>query len=417
MRLNLRHIPVPWLVDKLSPFTWIPAGMVQLTALLRLAFPAFLLLAVSGCAFNEDAHRLLAQTIAPASEAEVAATHRIFLATSRQYTEKPGVVFSGQRAAMPSFGLVDVSVPAVHEAGKLELSPTTRVADPARYFAARRVGLYDGPQSFADALAKSFAESGGRALVFVHGFNTGFDEAAYRMAQIVHDSGYEGTAILFTWPSSARAINYIYDNNSATAARDALEETLRLTARAGATSIDIVAHSMGSWVTMEALRQLAIAGDRDLGDRLADVVLASPDIDVDVFKSQMRRYGVPDRPFVVLGSRDDRALDLSRLIAGNQPRVGGAIDPEELAAYGVTVVDVTSATSSDALNHTKFAENPLLIRLLGESLARADDDRPTDREIAHKLDTLARGIGQTVGTAADLIITTPFEVLDVQVGP
>ena len=417
MRLNLRHIPMPRVGLKPSYFIWIPAGMFQVTAFLRPAFPALLLLLLGGCASHEDTHRLLAQTIAPASEAEVAATHRIFIATSRQYTEQPGVVFSGQRAATPSFGLVDISVPAVHEAGKLELSPTTKVADPARYFAARRVGLYDGAESFSEALRRSIVESGGRALVFVHGFNTGFDEAAYRMAQIVHDSGYDGTAILFTWPSSARAINYIYDNNSATAARDALEETLRLTAGSGATRIDIVAHSMGSWLTMETLRQLAIAGDRDLGDRLADVVLASPDIDVDVFKSQMRRYGVPDRPFVVLSSRDDRALDLSRLIAGNQPRVGGAIDPEELAAYGITVVDVTSATSSDALNHTKFAENPLLIRLLGESLAGADENRPPEREIARKLDSLAKGIGQTVGSAADLIITTPFEVLDVQVGP
>ena len=34
---------------------------------------------------------------------------------------------------------------------------------------------------------------------------------------------------------------------------------------------------------MEALRQLAITDDRDLDGRLGDVLLASPDIDVDVF--------------------------------------------------------------------------------------------------------------------------------------
>ena len=68
-------------------------------------------------------------------------------------------------------------------------------------------------------------------------------------------------------------------------------------AKTGAKRIDIIAHSMGNWVTMEALRQLAITGDRDLGGKLGDVVLASPDIDVDVFKKQMRRYGKPDKPF------------------------------------------------------------------------------------------------------------------------
>ena len=77
-------------------------------------------------------------------------------------------------------------------------------------------------------------------------------------------------------------------------------------------SIDIIAHSMGNWVAMEALRQLAIAGNRDLGGKLGYVVLASPDIDVDVFKKQMVRYGKPDKPFVVLLSGDDHALQLSR---------------------------------------------------------------------------------------------------------
>src|SRR5690606_4927040 len=99
------------------------------------------------------------------------------------------------------------------------------------------------------------------------------------------------------------------------------EASLRLLAQSGARRIDIVAHSMGTWVTMEALRQLALTGNRNLGGKLGDVVLASPDIDVDVFKSQMRRYGKPDRPFFLILSTDDRALRLSSILAGNE-RVG-----------------------------------------------------------------------------------------------
>ncbi len=38
---------------------------------------------------------------------------------------------------------------------------------------------------------------------------------------------------------------------------------------------------MGGWLTMEALRASAIAGDRDLSGHLDDVILASPDIDMD----------------------------------------------------------------------------------------------------------------------------------------
>lgn len=380
--------------------------------------PLFLVLLATGCMTIEDRQRFIAETIAPASSAQIAATHSLFLATSRAETEEPGVIFSGERAPLPSFGFVEISVPAVHKPGHLERSPSPEVADPARYFAARQLGLYRTEQDFQDALRQSIQQHDGRALVFVHGFNTSFGEAAFRMTQIVHDSGYDGTPILFSWPSAARVVDYIYDNNSATAARDALEETLRLLARSGARRIDIVAHSMGSWVTMEALRQLAIAGDRDLGGKLADVVLASPDIDVDVFKTQMRRYGVPDNSFVLLTSKDDKALDLSRLVAGNQPRVGATIDAAELAAYGVTVIDVTDFSSADGLNHTKFAENPLLVRMLGASLADADagEGTPSEQELNRRLSQLTRGIGQTVGSAAELIVTTPFEVLSIAVG-
>src|SRR5690606_37574274 len=151
-------------------------------------------------------------------------------------------------------------------------------------------------QGFATTLRERITRTGGRALVFVHGYRTPFDSSVYRAAQIVHDSGYKGTAVLFSWASTGRTVDYIYDNNSATVARDGLERTLRLLHAAGATRIDIVAHSMGNWLTMEALRQLAISEDHKLARSLGDVVLASPDIDVDVFKSQLRRIGRPERP-------------------------------------------------------------------------------------------------------------------------
>ena len=371
----------------------------------------FLLLATSGCATRD--HRLLAETIAPAPAAQLSAVHRIFVATSRSRTQQPGVVFSGERTADAAFAFVDISVPSVHTPGEIERSPSPEVADPARYFAARRVGLYDGDDSFRNALRADIAARGGRALVFVHGYNTSFDEAVYRITQIVHDAGYLGAPILFTWPSSARIIDYIYDNNSATAARDMLEATLRLVAAAGASRIDIVSHSMGAWVTMEALRQLALTGQKELGGTLGDVVLAAPDIDVDVFEAQMRRYGKPVSGFYVLTSEDDRALSLSRMIAGNQPRVGGYMDTYDLASYGVTVLDVSGvASDGTGLNHTKFARSPLLVRLLGASLADDARERADTTEIKRRIGAITGGLGQTIGNAAGIIITTPFEVLN-----
>jgi esterase/lipase superfamily enzyme len=252
--------------------------------------------------------------------------------------------------------------------------------------------------------------------VFIHGYNTAFDAAVYRMTQIVHDASYTGTPVLFTWASGGSTVDYVYDSNSASAARDALEHTLRLVVKAGAKRVDIIAHSMGNWVTVEALRQLAIAGDRDLDGRMGDVVLASPDIDVDVFKTQMARYGIPRKPFILFLSSDDRALQISSLIAGRRPRLGDYRDVEEIAKLGVIAVDLSTLSSGDRLNHTKFAENPVLIQVLGERLQDTDNLAPGENRVTERVNRVVQGLGGVAGGAADIIITTPFEVLNVVVG-
>jgi esterase/lipase superfamily enzyme len=140
---------------------------------------------------------------------------------------------------------------------------------------------------------------------------------------------------------------------------------------------------------METLRQLAITGDRDLGGKLGDVVLASPDIDVDVFRSQMRRYGKPNRPFFLMLSADDRALRLSGILAGNK-RVGDYQNASDLAELGVVVVDLSKEKAGDSLNHTKFADNPTLVKLLGQRL-REDDGYASDRVVTDRINMLNSG--------------------------
>ena len=175
----------------------------------------------------------------------------------------------------------------------------------------------------------------------------------------------------------------------------------------GIKSIDIIAHSMGNWLAMETLRQLAIAGNRDLGGKLGYVLLASPDIDVDIFRKQMERYGKPDRPFVVLLSNDDKALRISSLIAGKEARVGDYSNAKELASLGVTVVDLSATAGGDKLNHAKFADNPVLVQLLGERLRMPESLEPTPQQANERVNELAGGLGQ----AASVIITTPLRII------
>jgi esterase/lipase superfamily enzyme len=127
---------------------------------------------------------------------------------------------------------------------------------------------------------------------------------------------------------------------------------------------------MGAWLAMESLRQSAIAGNRDLGGRLGEIMLASPDIDMDVFAKQMKRIAPAD--VTVFATANDRALSLSSVIASARQRVG-AIDPskpEDRAALenlGAKVYDL-SAFSDGFLGHGLYADAPDVIRSIGAQL-------------------------------------------------
>lgn len=366
-------------------------------------------IALTGCA-SQSAQELLSADVARVEPAAIAGTHAIFVATTRQKAQDVNMVFSGERSETLAFARVDVTVPAIHKIGAVE-RPRGARRDPARHFQALDATGYPDADAFRTGLRDQIKARGGRALVFIHGYNTRFDDAVYRLTQIVHDAEYPGAPVLFTWASRGRTLDYIYDRDSATSARDALEGTLRLVADAGATRIDVIAHSMGNWVTLEAFRQLAIGDDRDLGGKLGDVVLASPDVDVDVFKSQMYRYGVPEKPFFVMLSRNDRALNVSGWIAGNRPRLGEYTNDAEIAAYGLIVVDVTAIKAGDSTNHTKFADNPVLVKLLGDRLRAGDTLTEAQDDVGTHIEALARSLGQTAVSAASIVVTTPAQVL------
>jgi esterase/lipase superfamily enzyme len=216
-------------------------------------------------------------------------------------------------------------------------------------------------------------------LLFIHGYNTMFAEGLYRFAQVVHDSQAVAVPVLFTWASRGTVSEYVYDNNSATAARDDLEHTLRLILASNAEEVNILAHSMGNWVTVEAFRQIKISGNLENTGKIGSIFLAAPDIDLDVFKAQMRRIGRPKKPVYIVISKDDVALGVSKFIAGGQVRVGDATNVQELADLGVTVIDLTNLEGDDAANHGKFAQlaaiGPELGTVLGKGLGQSTAQR------------------------------------------
>ncbi len=309
----------------------------------------------------------------PAENVPTATDHQLFILTTRESSEAAGAFYGAGRA--PDLGLasVVVTVPPTHLPGHLE-RPTHLPPDPRSEFAVVDPSVYASDAAFIAAIDRELARrprDQRRLLLFIHGYNNTTSDAILRLAQFVHDTGFPGVPVLFTWASAARAPRYVYDLNSALVARTKLKQAAAILSATRATSVDVFAHSMGTFLAMEGFVEAANTGRLDPNGRIATVILASPDIDIDLFRSQLAQ--LPERfrrKMFLLVSADDGALRVSRLIAGGVPRVGAA-DTGELEQLGVTVIDLSKIDDSSAGSHAKFAGSPEVVQLIGAGLKTA----------------------------------------------
>jgi esterase/lipase superfamily enzyme len=114
-------------------------------------------------------------------------------------------------------------------------------------------------------------------------------------------------------------------------------------------------------------------GHGDFNGKLGDVILASPDLDANVFRTQLDVIGKLPRPMTVLVSGDDKALALSTWLAGDVDRAGRitANDARAVAAaekYNLRVVDLTSVDDGKGNHHSKYSKSAAVIDAIGKGL-------------------------------------------------
>jgi esterase/lipase superfamily enzyme len=379
------------------------------------AATAFLTLALVGCAGRPSGNLVVVSASAPGASAV-----DMLVATTRSDNPVvPGVMFNGERAHGLAFADIVVSIPpdAARKIGDVQW-PSTIPGDPAHDFVTLRADRLDLKEAKAAFDERLRAVPSRHVLLFVHGYNTRFEEAVYRFAQITHDSGAHVVPLLFTWPSRGKLFDYVYDRDSATYSRDALEAVLQaLVKDPNVGSISVLAHSMGNFVAVEALRQMAIR-NRSLSPKIKDIMLAAPDIDFEVFRRQIAEIEASDKnpPITLFVSQDDRALAASSEIAGNEPRLG-SVDPNEepyrsiLEKARVNVIDLSKIASDDWTNHAKFATSEV-VRTIGQRLAGGQtltDAKPT---LGERIGGVAHGAAATLDKAATLAISVPAAIID-----
>ncbi len=373
----------------------------------------FLVSLLTGCASRPEG------VLVPIGDTASPGTTKVNLvvATTRRPSDNPGILFSGERDKLVSLNEIVVSIPPEknRKAGEVQW-PKKLPPNPQKDFTTVSVTPVKTDVEMAGWVRPHLTKSR-RVMVFVHGFNNTFEDSVYRFAQIVHDSGADVAPVIFTWPSRASVFDYNYDKESTNYSRDALEQILRAIVREPEVKdITVMAHSMGSWLTVEALRQMAIRDGR-VNAKITDVILASPDLDVDVFSKQFLAMGKQHPRFTLFTSRDDKALALSRRISGNIDRLG-QIDPSiepyrsELERAGITVIDLTQLKAGDRLNHGKFAASPEVVQLIGKRLVAGQTITDSQVGLGDRLGAVAIGTAQGVGTAASLVVTAPIAVFD-----
>ena len=212
------------------------------------------------------------------------------------------------------------------------------------------------------------AGSGGSdVLIYVHGFKQTFETAALDAAHLADGIKFRGQTMVFSWPSKAGFFDYAYDRESAMWSRDEFERVLNSVATSpGVGRMHIVAHSMGTMLTLESLRQLYARSGDSVADRIGAVVFASPDIDMDVFSSAVVRIGPVGRKITVVAATNDRALALSGRLAGGMTRVGAA-EKAAIERLGVRVIDA-SDSGWGVINHDLFLSNAEVRRVIRRSI-------------------------------------------------
>jgi esterase/lipase superfamily enzyme len=316
-------------------YTTAPDGAASRRAVLRGLAATTSVLTLGGCAS-------LASTGARFDASELSAKPTLLVATNRKPVD-------GARAS-PWFG--------PERASRLSIAHAKLTPPDESRFSLAAVGLADWRLDAIEPVPQigdlPGAAGGARdVLIYVHGFNQTFETAVLDAARLSDGIRFRGDTLAFCWPSRAKLLDYGYDRDSAMWSRDALEKVLDgLLASPTVGHLHIVAHSIGTMLAMEALRQLYAHQGDQVADRLGAVVFASPDIDMDVFASSVEHIGPIARKITVLTATNDRALALSRWMAGGMTRVGAA-QKAQLEQLGLHVIDA-SQEGWGVVNHDLF---------------------------------------------------------------
>lgn len=289
------------------------------------------------------------------SQTKTHTTIEIFYATGREFEtlDEEKIQYTNKWADEISYGKSRVSIPGAHEIGEIERPSWFSQSDPDEHVLVQSTQVLPQKQYFSEL--ESHLNEPGSLLVFVHGYNVSFEEAALRTGQMAFDLKFRGVPMFYSWPSKGDVKSYAVDGNTMEWSKKNIEHFLKqLLNETTASNIYLVGHSMGARGLTQAYIDV-VEQVPEAKKRIKEVILAAPDIDAKIFKRdiapKMLEAGAPVTVYV---SSRDNALKASKQINGSVARAGIAGDNISVIS-GIETIDI-SALGTGVLNHSTFAD-------------------------------------------------------------
>jgi esterase/lipase superfamily enzyme len=249
-------------------------------------------------------------------------------------------------------GSVTVSIPPGHKEGKVERPFKWWIIefseDPKKHVVLTDLKVVKGNDFYGELRTEyDRRETETRsALVFIHGFNVPFDQAAYNTAQIAYDLDFDGVPMMYSWPSQGSLVAYDGDQEAAEWSAPHLQTFLERMAReSGALRIHVIAHSMGNRPLSRALA--AIGQQPDIQPLFDNIIMAAPDVNASTFTQLWPDIKNAAKRFTLYASSDDKALAASRTAkrGTNFARLGEG-GPKIVVIPGIDTVDASGIDTS-----------------------------------------------------------------------
>jgi esterase/lipase superfamily enzyme len=284
--------------------------------------------------------------------------YTVWFGTNREpaYEHRSLTGFSSERSETVHYGWCRVAIPESHTIGSIG-SPwwkrwITRTDDRLKLL--KLTTLPEGAYWRAIAAALHARASDERdAVVFLHGYNVSFQDAALRAAQLGFDLGVPGLMAFYSWPSKGTLHGYPADEATIEASEGYIADFLTSMAeRSSARRVHIIAHSMGNRGLLRAIDRIAATAAERTSTPFDQIILAAADVDQDTFRRLSVAYQRVARRTTMYVCSKDRAVEASHWLH-DFPRAG--LEPPVLVVPGIDTITVSNLDLT-LLGHGYVAE-------------------------------------------------------------